>query len=142
MHDVLAHRISQVSMHAGALAFREDLTPEQVRISASVIRDKAHEALTDLRGVLGVLRGADGEPALAPQPTYADLGQLVAEARESGLNMAFYDRVSAAERGAGRGRADALPDRPGGDHQRPQARTRHACSPWSSPARPRTGSTW
>ena len=59
-----------------------------------MIRDKAHEALTDLRGVLGVLRGEDGEPALAPQPTYADLGQLVAEARESGLNLAFYDRVS------------------------------------------------
>ena len=84
-------------MHAGALAFREDLTPEQVHVSATVIRDKAHEALTDLRGVLGVLRGADGEPALAPQPTYADVGQLVAEARESGLNVAFQDRVSAAE---------------------------------------------
>jgi signal transduction histidine kinase len=95
MHDVLAHRISQVSMHAGALAFREDLTPEQVHISASVIREKAHEALTDLRGVLGVLRGADGEPALAPQPTYADLGELVAEARGSGLNIAYFDRVSA-----------------------------------------------
>jgi signal transduction histidine kinase len=97
MHDVLAHRISQVSMHAGALAFREDLTPEQVHISASVIRDKAHEALTDLRGVLGVLRGADGEPALAPQPTYADLGQLVAEARESGLNLELFDRVTSSD---------------------------------------------
>jgi signal transduction histidine kinase len=95
MHDVLAHRISQVSMHAGALAFREDLTPEQVHASATVIREKAHEALTDLRGVLGVLRGADGEPALAPQPTYADLGELVAEARESGINLEFHDRVSA-----------------------------------------------
>jgi signal transduction histidine kinase len=97
MHDVLAHRISQVSMHAGALAFREDLTPEQVHTSASVIRDKAHEALTDLRGVLGVLRGADGEPALAPQPTYADLAELVAEARESGLAVRLDDRVSAPE---------------------------------------------
>jgi signal transduction histidine kinase len=95
MHDVLAHRISQVSMHAGALAFREDLTPQQVHASAAVIRDKAHEALTDLRGVLGVLRGADGEPALAPQPTYADLDELIAEARASGLNVAYYDRVSA-----------------------------------------------
>jgi signal transduction histidine kinase len=95
MHDVLAHRISQVSMHAGALAFREDLTPEQVHASASVIRDKAHEALTDLRGVLGVLRGADGEPALAPQPTYADLVGLIAEARASGLNIAYFDRVGA-----------------------------------------------
>jgi signal transduction histidine kinase len=93
MHDVLAHRISQVSMHAGALAFREDLTPEQVHTSASVIREKAHEALTDLRGVLGVLRGEDGEPALAPQPTYADLGRLVAEAGDGGLNVVLDDQV-------------------------------------------------
>ncbi len=97
MHDVLAHRISQISMHAGALSFREDLTPGEVRTSAGVIRDKAHEALTDLRGVLGVLRGADGELALAPQPTYADLGDLVAEARESGLNVVLTDSVSAPD---------------------------------------------
>src|SRR3954468_17015034 len=97
-HDVLAHRISQVSMHAGALTFREDLTPEEVRISAGVIREKAHEALTDLRGVLGVLRGADGEPAIAPQPTYADLSELVAEARASGLAIDYHDGVSAAEK--------------------------------------------
>jgi signal transduction histidine kinase len=84
-------------MHAGALAFREDLTPEEVRLSAGVIREKAHEALTDLRGVLGVLRGADGEPALAPQPTYADLDELVAEARGSGLAIDYRDRVSAAD---------------------------------------------
>lgn len=95
MHDVLAHRISQVSMHAGALAFREDLTPDEVRISAGVIREKAHEALTDLRGVLGVLRGVDGEPTMAPQPTYADLSELVAEARGAGLDIEFQDRVSA-----------------------------------------------
>jgi signal transduction histidine kinase len=97
MHDVLAHRISQVSMHAGALAFREDLTPDEVRISAGVIREKAHEALTDLRGVLGVLRGADGELTIAPQPTYADLSELVAEARGSGLAIDYLDRVSAPE---------------------------------------------
>jgi signal transduction histidine kinase len=97
MHDVLAHRISQVSMHAGALAFREDLTPEQVHASAAVIRDKAHEALTDLRGVLGVLRGEDGELTLAPQPTYADLGELVAEAREGGLTVVLEDRVSSPD---------------------------------------------
>jgi signal transduction histidine kinase len=96
MHDVLAHRISQVSMHAGALAFREDLTPDQVRISAGVIREKAHEALTDLRGVLGVLRSAEGEPMLAPQPTYADLAELVAEAQQSGLRVDFHDRVSSS----------------------------------------------
>jgi signal transduction histidine kinase len=94
MHDVLAHRISQISMHAGALAFREDLSAAEMRDSAGVIQQKAHEALTDLRGVLGVLRDGDGELTLAPQPTYADLGDLVAEARKSGLNVAFEDDVA------------------------------------------------
>ena len=60
MHDVLAHRISQISMHAGALAFREDLTADEMRDSAGVIQAKAHEALNDLRGVLGVLRDGSG----------------------------------------------------------------------------------
>lgn len=97
MHDVLAHRISQVSMHAGALAFREDLTPDQVRSSAAVIREKAHEALTDLRGVLGVLRDGAGDLAMAPQPTYADLGELVEEARDGGLNVELRLAVEEAD---------------------------------------------
>ncbi|WP_028638947.1 sensor histidine kinase [Nocardioides sp. URHA0032] len=94
MHDVLAHRISQISMHAGALAYRDGLRPEEVRASAEVIRDKAHEALTDLRGVLGVLRdGTTGERTLTPQPTYADLAGLVDEAEESGVRIEFEDLV-------------------------------------------------
>lgn len=94
MHDVLAHRISQISMHAGALAYREGLSPDEVRTSAEVIRDKAHEALTDLRGVLGVLRdGTTGERTLTPQPTYADLPDLVEDAQGSGVRVEFEDLV-------------------------------------------------
>ncbi|HEU5035601.1 MAG TPA: histidine kinase [Nocardioides sp.] len=94
MHDVLAHRISQISMHAGALAYRDDLSQAEVRTSAEVIRDKAHEALTDLRGVLGVLRdGTTGERLLAPQPTYADVPGLVADAQGSGVRIEFEDLV-------------------------------------------------
>ncbi|MCR6033294.1 histidine kinase [Nocardioides sp. zg-579] len=94
MHDVLAHRISQISLHAGALGFREDLTAEEMRASAAVIRDKAHEALTDLRGVLGVLRDEDtGAVVHAPQPTYDDVPRLVAEATAAGLNVDYVDRV-------------------------------------------------
>lgn len=100
MHDVLAHRISQISLHAGALSFREDLTPEEVRTSASVIQAKAHEALTDLRGVLGVLRDESGELLDSPQPTYDDLPALLAEARSAGLNVAFHDDVRGLEQQA------------------------------------------
>ena len=96
MHDVLAHRISQISLHAGALAFRDDLGAEEVRASAAVIQEKAHEALTDLRGVLGVLRDAEtGEVLDAPQPTYDDLPELVADARGSGLEVHLVDELDA-----------------------------------------------
>ncbi|MXG88369.1 histidine kinase [Nocardioides flavescens] len=106
MHDVLAHRISQISMHAGALAFREDLDAASMRESAGVVQAKAHEALTDLRGVLGVLRDGDGELTTAPQPTYADLEALVAEARGSGLAVDYDDRVE-------RDGAETVPDAAG-----------------------------
>ncbi|MGD9960952.1 sensor histidine kinase [Nocardioides sp.] len=94
MHDVLAHRISQVSMHAGALAFRQDLSPLEVRSSAAVIQAKANEALTDLRAVLGVLRAPEtGELVDAPQPTYDDLPALIHEAREAGMNVEYDDQL-------------------------------------------------
>jgi signal transduction histidine kinase len=91
MHDVLAHRISQISMQAGALAYRQDLSADQTRTGVGEIRDRAHEALTDLRDVLGVLRDDAGERRSAPQPTYADLADLVVEARESGMRVELED---------------------------------------------------
>ena len=97
MHDVLAHRISQISLHAGALAFREDLTADEMRDSAGVIQAKAHEALTDLRSVLGVLRDGSGELTHAPLPTYADVPTLVEEARRSGMSVSLEDRLEAGE---------------------------------------------
>lgn len=94
MHDVLAHRISQISMHAGALAYREDLSADQLREDIAAIRDRAHEALSDLRSVLGVLRGGEGGE-LTPQPTYADLGALIDRARADGMRITLTDRLAA-----------------------------------------------
>lgn len=80
MHDVLAHRISVVAMHSGALAYRTDLSQDELHESTAIIRDNAHAALTELREVLGVLRdptAASPHPD-APQPTLGDLPELVA----------------------------------------------------------------
>jgi signal transduction histidine kinase len=93
MHDVLAHRISLVTMHAGALAYRTDLPPEQVRETAKLIQTKAHEALADLRQVLGMLRGEDGTPD-RPQPTLADLETLMEEARTSGMVVDYTNGLN------------------------------------------------
>ncbi len=98
MHDVLAHRISQISMHAGALTFRDDLSADEMRSSLAVIQAKAHEALTDLREVLGVLRDDEAAaPLTSPQPTYDDLGTLVADARAAGAVIEYDDRLAGHE---------------------------------------------
>ncbi|MDH4148200.1 MAG: histidine kinase dimerization/phosphoacceptor domain-containing protein, partial [Acidimicrobiia bacterium] len=60
MHDVLAHRISLVALHAGALEVALDLPAAQVRESAALLRSTAHQALEELRDVIGVLREEPG----------------------------------------------------------------------------------
>jgi signal transduction histidine kinase len=91
MHDVLAHRISQISMHAGALAYRTDLDAAALRRGSADIQVTANAALTDLRDVLGVLRENGGVEPAHPQPTYADVPALVSDARASGMNVAWHD---------------------------------------------------
>ena len=94
MHDVLAHRISLIAMHAGALAYRTDLTPEQVRATAELLQTKSHEALADLRQVLGVLREDPAHPvSQQPQPTFGDLSALVLEAEDVGMSIQYDDQV-------------------------------------------------
>ena len=106
MHDVLAHRISLLSLHAGALEFRPDAPPEEVARAAGVIRASAHDALEDLREVIGVLReGADGGDPERPQPTLADLPALIEESRAAGMQVRFeggVDDLAAAPATTGR----------------------------------------
>jgi signal transduction histidine kinase len=95
MHDVLAHRISLLSLHAGALEFRPDAAPEEIARAAAVIRASAHQALEDLRAVIGVLRdGADGETPQPPQPTLAALPGLLDESRAAGMGLHADLRVA------------------------------------------------
>ncbi|MFB7368808.1 sensor histidine kinase [Streptomyces sp. NPDC056222] len=98
MHDVLAHRLTLLSVHAGALEFRPDAPPEQVARAAGVIRDSAHEALQDLRQIIGVLRapgeGAEGD---RPQPTLATLDALVAESRGAGTKVVLDSTIDDPE---------------------------------------------
>jgi signal transduction histidine kinase len=98
MHDVLAHRLSLVSLHAGALEFGPDAPAEEVAQAAGVIRANAHQALEELRQVIGSLRrapaGATPEP---PQPRLADLPALVEESRAAGMRVTAAFRPEALE---------------------------------------------
>src|SRR5215210_5085612 len=87
MHDVLAHRLSLLSVHAGALEFRPDTPAEEVAEAAGVIRESAKTALEELRGVIGVLRDGGESLTQPPQPTLADLAALVEESRAAGMRV-------------------------------------------------------
>src|SRR5262249_14813362 len=88
MHDVLAHRISLLSLHAGALEFRSDASPEEIARAAAVVRASARQALEDLRAVIRMLRdGPDDEPPEPPQPTFASLPALLEESRSAGMEL-------------------------------------------------------
>jgi signal transduction histidine kinase len=92
MHDVLAHRISLLSVHAGALEFNPRASPEEIARAAGVIRVSARAAQEELREVIGVLRaGSELEDVQPPQPTIADLATLVEESRAAGMDVSFKD---------------------------------------------------
>jgi signal transduction histidine kinase len=100
MHDVLAHKVSLIALQAGGLEVNPTAGPERVAQTAGLIRATAREALEDLRGVLGVLRG-DQSPAvagrqvvLAPQPGLADIAALVGSSRAAGVRIEYSMRIN------------------------------------------------
>ncbi|MFF0306306.1 sensor histidine kinase [Streptosporangium sp. NPDC004379] len=100
IHDVLGHRLSLLSVHAGALEYNPGAPAEDVARAAKVIRESAHRALQDLREVIGVLRAPVGE---LPQPTLADVRELVAESGRAGMEVTLgEDLAGAAPDPAGR----------------------------------------
>jgi signal transduction histidine kinase len=97
MHDVLAHRLSLLATYAGALEYRPDAPPEQLARAAGVVRDGAHQALKDLREVIGLLRDDETEDGARPQPTLADLPRLLDESRGAGVPIELRDSLAAGD---------------------------------------------
>jgi signal transduction histidine kinase len=60
MHDVVAHRVSLMVVHAAALQAVARKDPEKAVKNASLVGDMGRQALTELREMLGVLRRGDG----------------------------------------------------------------------------------
>ncbi|MGW2375129.1 sensor histidine kinase [Kitasatospora sp. NPDC001683] len=80
MHDVVSNRVSLITLHAGAGQVAQADDPAAVRETLGLIRTLGLQALTELRGLLGVLTPAsDQAPSLRGLPT------LVEESRQAGL---------------------------------------------------------
>jgi signal transduction histidine kinase len=83
LHDVIAHRASVMTLQAGALTVHapDDATAG----SAEVIRENSAKALTELRGMLRVLRdGPADRGEAADAPTLRDIETLVRDAVAAG----------------------------------------------------------
>jgi signal transduction histidine kinase len=84
MHDVVAHRVSLMVLHATAA----DVAVESERTTLiRRIRSIGREALDELRSLVGVLR-TDDVP-LMPQPTLTDLPALIEQSTQTGMSVAL-----------------------------------------------------
>lgn len=97
MHDTLAHRLSQVAMLAGAMEYHPTAAPEELGRTAGAIRVAAHEALEELRGVIGVLRDPTEGGVEATQPGWSELPALFEQSRLAGDDVEVRDEVAPSD---------------------------------------------
>lgn len=94
MHDALAHRLSVVSLHAGAL---EVAAQGEAGEMARTVREQTHAALQDMRGLIGELRSGAEVEGSAPA-TMRAVGALVAGLRATGHAITSLVLIEAPER--------------------------------------------
>ncbi|MDK9495753.1 MULTISPECIES: histidine kinase [Streptomyces] len=96
MHDVVAHRVSLMVVHAAALQAVAAKDPVKAVRNAALVGDMGRQALTELREMLGVLRAPEKQPAVrevsapaAPEegPTLGELEALVGQSRAAGMTV-------------------------------------------------------
>jgi signal transduction histidine kinase len=91
MHDLIGHRLSLISLHAGALELSTRAAAPRLSGQAVLIRTTAKQALDELREVLGILNADAGGDGCDPEAgdhagtgTRADVDALVLASRRAG----------------------------------------------------------
>jgi signal transduction histidine kinase len=91
LHDVVAHQMTVMTIQAeGARRVAKNADP-RVQDALDTIMATGHSALSEMRRVVGLLRGADddGSPDLAPLPRLDDLDRLLDQVQAAGVSVAF-----------------------------------------------------
>ncbi|OYD67896.1 signal transduction histidine kinase [Rhodococcus sp. OK302] len=86
MHDTIAASLSRISLFAGGLQVSAADNPEKVVNTAAMIRTTAHEALDELKSIVGVLRGTGDRGARSGHQGIDAVGDLVNGARAAGIH--------------------------------------------------------
>jgi signal transduction histidine kinase len=89
LHDVVAHRVSLMTVQAGAAKAVAAQDPEGALRAMSAVEEAGRQALDELRHLLGVLRPETDLDGLGPQPGLADLPRLVEQTRGAGLDVSL-----------------------------------------------------
>jgi signal transduction histidine kinase len=89
LHDVVAHHVSLIAVQAEAAASLLPGRPEQARSAVDIIGDTARQALTELRRLLGVLRGPAERLETAPTASLGELSEVLDQVRGTGLPVDF-----------------------------------------------------
>ena len=82
---MIAHSVSVMVVQAGAAGEVLDRDPEGARRALSSIEETGRQAVLELRRLLGVMRRADEEALLAPQPGLRRLDALLEHTAGAGL---------------------------------------------------------
>lgn len=89
LHDVMAHQIAVINLHAASASQALRTRPDDAERSLTTVREAARTVLGEIGSLLTVLRSADnGHPAtLAPTPGLSHLPQLIDEFSKAGLSV-------------------------------------------------------
>jgi signal transduction histidine kinase len=85
LHDVVAHALSAMVVQASGARRLAERNPERAGEAFLAVERSGREALTEIRGLLGVLRRDDEDLGLAPQPSLRHVTTLVHKAQAAGL---------------------------------------------------------
>lgn len=87
LHDIVAHAISVIVVQAQAAQRVLEGEQTSARESLTAIEDTGRNALVEMRRLLDMLRKDGIDPDLAPQPNLEHLGALVAQVRDTGVDV-------------------------------------------------------
>jgi signal transduction histidine kinase len=86
LHDIVAHSVSVIAVQAQAGEALMD-EPERAAAAFRSIQTTSHQALVELRRLLGLLRDVQGPADRAPQPGLSQVEELVEQMRAAGLTI-------------------------------------------------------
>jgi signal transduction histidine kinase len=88
LHDVVAHHVSLMAVQSEAAASLLPDRPAEASKSVEIIGQTARDTLTQLRRLLGVLRGpadVDGRATTSPSPSISELDEVLGQVRQAGI---------------------------------------------------------